>query len=326
MNHSQIRPVFIAGCDRSGTTMLGDMLGAGSGAFATPESQFLHELAPLMHLGAFGTPRAAAAWLTEHFRFATWEMGEPEALQHLIELTNPRATMENLLRHYLQNGGKTTQGSVWVDHTPDNFKHYATLKSLYPDARFIHIVRDGRDVFNSVRDLDWGPNNAYMGTRHWNERLQQALMVEQAEGDNCLRVRYEDLLRDPETELARIAAFAGIPFAPEMIQGGGLVLPGFTRSQHQLVGSRPDPSRIGQWRTQLSGKEVAEFEAYPWSRVLLQQFGYTLATSTPTRVGRLTTLWRYLQDFLLYGLHRMRHRNLERKLLFLDKDTPGMAR
>lgn len=315
MNQSILRPVFIAGCDRSGTTMLGDMLGAGVGAFATPESQFLHELAPLMHLGAFPTPRAAAEWLAGHFRFATWEMGDAESLEPLIRLGDPRATMENLLRRYLDNTGRADAAAVWVDHTPDNFKHYATLKALYPDARFIHIVRDGRDVFNSIRDLDWGPNNAYMGTRHWSERLQQALAVEQAEGARCLRVRYEDLLRDPEAELARIAAFADIPYRDEMVNGGGLVLPGFTRDQHRLVGSRPDPSRIGQWRDHMRAREVAEFEAYPWTRVLLQRFGYELVTPTPARIGGFSMLWHYLQDFLLYGWHRLRHRNMERKLL-----------
>lgn len=320
-----IRPVFIAGCDRSGTTMLGDMLGAGAGAFATPESQFLHEFAPLLHLGAFANREEAAGWLAGHFRFATWEMGDAETLAELIDLGNPRATMENLLHRYLAITGGDTQADTWVDHTPDNFKHYAVLKALYPDARFVHIVRDGRDVFNSLRPLDWGPNNAYMGTRHWAERLQQALAVELAEGDNCLRVRYEDILRNPERELARIAAFAGIPYEDAMVCGGGLLLPGFTRDQHRLVGSRPDASRIAQWCDRMSAREVAEFEAYPWSRTLLQRFGYRLVTAQPARVGACTKMWRYLQDFLLYGIHRWRHRNMEQKLLDTAQGSPEPA-
>ncbi len=311
------RPVFIGGCDRSGTTMLGDILGAAEGAFATPESQFLHELAPLLHIGAFDSDTAAADWLAGHFRFATWELaGGAQHLASLVDHTDTRTTMEHILQAYLQqNRPEWTNSRVWVDHTPDNFKHYTLLRSLFPDARYIHIVRDGRDVYNSVRNLDWGPNNAYMATRFWSERLQQALAVEISESGNCLRVRYEDILRDPESEIQRICDFAGLDYRPGMIDGGGLILPGFTHSQHQLVGSRPNPSRIDQWRTRVKPHEIQEFESYPWSRVLLQRLGYELETTHPVEVSGLTVMLRYLHDFLRYGINRYRHRNMERNLL-----------
>ncbi len=315
--NNDLRPVFIGGCDRSGTTMLGDMLGASTNAFATPESQSFHELLPLMHVRAFATPVEAARWLGEHFRFATWEMaGGPEKLAELVDLDDPRGTMIRIVREYLrQNHPEKLHAGVWVDHTPDNFKHYTLLRHYFPDARYVHIVRDGRDVFNSVRGLDWGPNNAYMGTRFWAGRLREALAVEISEGLGCLRVHYEDILRNPEGELARVCEHAQVPYADSMVDGGGLVLPGFTRGQHQLVGSRPDPSRIGQWRERMSAREIAEFEAYPWTRTLLKQLGYPLVTEKPQAPGGFIVLLRYIQDFLSYGINRARHRMMERKLL-----------
>lgn len=307
------RPLFIGGCDRSGTTMLGDMLGATPQSFATPESQWIHQLAPLLHLKAFSSPREAVDWLRTEFRFAVWDLNDyGDELESAIQLDDPARSVQAILQCYLQhNLPEKRNAPVWVDHTPDNMYFYPVLRSLFPDARYIHIVRDGRAVFQSIRDLDWGPNNAYMGTRFWSKRLEQAISVEMAEADNCLRVRYEDLLRDPTTEVQRICTFADLPFEPAMLNGGGLILPAFTRGQHKLVGKPPDPSRLDAWRTRLSQREVEDFEAWPATRRYMQVFGYTPDTDSAVTRGGLHTFWNYLHDFALYLRNRARHKRME---------------
>lgn len=307
------RPLFIGGCDRSGTTMLGDILGATPRSFATPESQWVHQLAPLLHLQNFSNAEEAVEWLRTEFRFAVWDLNDKRGeLEAAMRLDNPRSSVEAIINCYLQhNQPEKREAPVWVDHTPDNIYFYPVLRSLFPDARYVHIVRDGRAVFQSIRDLDWGPNNAYMGTRFWAKRLEQAIGVEMAEGDNCLRVRYEDVLRDPAAEVQRICAFADLPYDPAMLNGGGLILPTFTRGQHKLVGKPPDASRIEAWRNKLTPREIADFEAWPASRRYMQVFGYTADTDSAVVRGGLHTFWSYIHDFALYLRNRWRHKRME---------------
>ncbi len=312
-----LRPLFIGGCDRSGTTMLGDILGASSIAFATPESQWIHQLAPRLHLQAFESPDEALDWLCAEFRFSVWDLDRQRDLDDLeLALDDARGCVEAILRRYLErNLPQKVDAEVWVDHTPDNVRYYPLLRAMFPDARYVHIVRDGRAVYQSIRDLDWGPNNAYKATRFWSERLEQAIGVEMAEGSRCLRVRYEDLLRDPAGEVQRICAFADLPYDERMLNGGGVILPAFTQSQHQLVGKPPDPSRLDAWRQRLAAAEIEDFEAWPPSRMFMQKFGYALDTPAPVRRGGLHSLWCYLQDFVLYLRHRLQHKRMEQAKL-----------
>lgn len=311
------RPVFISGCDRSGTTMLGDMLGNTESAITTPESQFFHDMIIHFHLEAFASPVEAADWLLDHFRFAAWGMqAEMDKLTAVIHLDNPRKTMEGILSLYLELvRPKKARATVWVDHTPDNFKYYTLLKPLFPDAKYIHIIRDGRAVCESFKKLDWGPNNAYSCSRHWAERLQQALIVEYAEGDNCRRVFFEDLVTEPEKNLNELCEFAGLPYSDEMVNGGGLIKPGFTEAQHQLVGKRPLAAKAHAWRTQLSQQELRDFESYPFSQLLLQKLHYPLFFDAPPELSKIRILNRYCHEFVCYIRNRNRHRSMEDRVV-----------
>jgi hypothetical protein len=311
------RPVFIAGCDRSGTTLLGDLLGNSRWSITTPESQFLHDLLIQIGLGSFRSPEAAASWLQNHFRFVAWDMPlNLLELAGLIDLARPRLTIENLLAEYVRHVQPDKIGAdVWIDHTPDNFKYQTMLKNLFPEARFIHIVRDGRAVCASIKPLEWGPNNAYMASRHWATRLSEAMAVEVAEGANCLRVRFEDLLQDPDDVLQRICRFIDLPFETALLKGGGLLLPEFTRNQHRLVGKPLDGSRAERWRRTLSKGEIRDFESYPLAHTLLTQLGYRTEFADPPQLSSLRVLLRYCHEFVHNVLHRSRHRSMEARTL-----------
>lgn len=311
------RPVFIGGCDRSGTTLLGDLLGAGRWTLTTPESQFVHELLLHMKLESFETSTDTLHWLQNNFRFASWGLHvNAYKLAHVLESNDSRYIIEYLVHAYArQYVPHKTYADVWIDHTPDNFKYHAMLKAAFPEARFIHIVRDGRAVCSSIKDLNWGPNNAYKASRHWSERLQQALALESAEGSNCYRVYYEDLVSNPEYEIAEICNFIDVPYDSEMLQGGGLRLPNFTRNQHQLVGKAPQSANAIAWRQKLSHREIRDFESYPFSRLLLERMGYQLEFSESPNISTFHTLSCYCHDFLMYLWNRMKHRSMERRVV-----------
>jgi len=308
---------FIGGCDRSGTTLLGDLLGSSRWAITAPESQFMHELLIHLKLGSFKTSQDAAHWLQDNFRFAAWglELATDE-LEQLLTLAHPRRALEAIVERYAkQYHPHKSNADMWVDHTPDNFNYQPMLKTLFPEARFIHIVRDGRAICASIKDLDWGPNNAYTASRHWANRLQQALTIESAEGDNCYRVHYEDLVTNPRAVMIELCNFIDIPFDESILAGGGLTLPEFTRSQHRLVGQAPQPNKAEQWKEKLSRQALREFDSYPFSRVLLENMGYPLTFAELPKLTTLHTLSCYCHEFICYLFHRLRHRRMERRVV-----------
>lgn len=87
------------------------------------------------------------------------------------------------------------------------------------------------------------------------------------------RLRYADLIRDPEWQLQAICDFAGVSYDPAMIDGGGLILSNYTQHNHRLVHKRPDPARIEAWRAELPEQEIAAFE---WAvEGLLEGLGFS---------------------------------------------------
>jgi hypothetical protein len=154
------------------------------------------------------------------------------------------------------------EATVWVDHTPTNFRRASTLIEMFPEARFIHLVRDGRAVAASLMKLDWGPNNAFDAAQYWMARCGPGLAAESRFGrDRVLRVRYEDLVSQTEPTLRRVASFADLEYESGMTEGLGLRPGRYSEQQHRLVGTPPDSSRVDRWRGTLKPRQVEVFEA-----------------------------------------------------------------
>jgi hypothetical protein len=75
-----------------------------------------------------------------------------------------------------------------------------------------------------------------------------------------MRVRYEDVVLEPERTLRTVCRFAEIEFTDDMVEGRGFVVPAYTRQQHSLVGSQPDRRRTTEWQTKLTPREIELFE------------------------------------------------------------------
>jgi hypothetical protein len=151
---------------------------------------------------------------------------------------------------------------LWVDHAPGNVKYASLLFDMFPGAKLIHIVRDGRATAASVIDLDWGPNNVASAARWWVTFVSRGLAVESMYGpERVRRVVYERLVREPEAALGEICDFVGLDFRPEMVEGTGFTVPGFTADQHALVGRRPSAERLDAWRNRFTSREVEIYES-----------------------------------------------------------------
>lgn len=269
------REIFVGGCSRSGTTLLGAILGAHSDCVCSPESHF--KISVLRHCQkSDGTINLNEALhlIRRHWRFKLWQIDvDPDAAP-----TSSYARLLGwLVAVYAERQGLS--GSIWVDHTPENINYAPILLRLFPRARVVHIVRDGRAVTNSILPLDWGPNTVIRAASWWQAMVNDGLALERSfRSGRVVRVSYEQLLCDSERTIRRLCDELSLPYEPRMVQADGFQPPSYTVSQHQLIGRGPDPERAERWRTALTDRQVELFESLAGD--LLRELGYDLVYGT----------------------------------------------
>lgn len=290
---SVIRPLFIGGCERSGTTMLGAMVGAHSRSVCVPESHFIEHLLTQDGFDPEAIePGKTLAAIVAHRRYRLlWDLPLDSDAVDAAELGSTYAELLSwLVRAYGGRLGKTG-ALLWVDHTPSNFKRGLTMLRMFPEARFIHLVRDGRGVAASLLPLDWGPNDILSAADFWMARCAAGLAAElQLGSERVLRVRYEDLLLNPEATLRAIAVFAGLPYESAMTQGTGHGPSRYNQRQHRLVGQPPDQSRAHSWNRCLTPRQIEIFESEAGE--LLETLGYQPDYGIRARPPRPAELFR----------------------------------
>lgn len=303
---NDIKPVFIGGCHRSGTTLAGALLGAHPRCLTTPESQFKTDA-----VEGLGLPNNRED--LEHFlanartmrSLGRWDL-DPAVLDRRVEAEAGYADLlRNFVIAYGETVGKTTF-DFWIDHTPKNVRHLGLLFEAFPDAKAIHIVRDGRAVAASVMPLDWGPNTIVTAAHWWTHHIAFGLAAETHYGsDRLLRVRYEDLVTNPGRELERMCGWLGVAFIDDMQQGGGFSHPSGEFRYHSLIHQAPNPARALAWKKSLSDRQVRSFESR--TRDLLVYLDYELQ-HVAAETDRLHLLESVLVEPFKVAFNALRHR------------------
>lgn len=314
--------VFIVGCQRSGSTLLGAMLGRHPNIVCLPEAQFIADLCiaalpgqPLPDL------EKLVSAIRRHPRFKLWEFAAEGFTKNLQPESATFADVIHALAENYAGAHARPDAAFWIDQQPGNLRFMARLSAHFPEARMLHIVRDGRAVAASLMPLDWGPNTIIAAARYWSEKIGLGFAAAHfLPADRVLTVRYEDLVRKPEETLSEIHRWLGLTRQAGPSQPSSLQLPRFSQAQHQKIYELPDPARIDAWQTHLSEQQVALFETV--SHDLLEYLGYRrvqpLHSDIPTR-------WQTICDFgenkLRAALNRRRYRRM-RGLGAADQTTP----
>lgn len=254
--------------------MLGAQLGSHSQCLCIPEALFWvetlqHWEGDLQNID----PLKVIRKIEIHPRFKIWGLNLDTSVWD--KSSSPTTYAELIEWIVLQYGNKHQKPapSLWVDQTPSNMKYAATLFSIFPRAKMIHLVRDGRAVVSSIMALGWF-GSVDRATYYWLEKLSHGLAAESLYGpERILRVRYEDLVSSPEETLRSLCKFMEIEYQPRMVNGDGLDLPVFAQRTHALVGQSPIKSRINAWETELTTREVEIFENIAGD--MLTFLGYT---------------------------------------------------
>lgn len=282
-------PFFIVGSGRSGTTLLRLVLSGHSRLHIPPETWFLLPLVARLPLTEPLSPaqvETALDIITGHFRWPDLRLDAAALGAEVRALPSPRLAelVAPIYRALLARAGKPRFG----DKTPPYIGIVPQLRSLYPGARFIHLIRDGRDVAISFVDAHFR-GRAYHGAHfEWTRAVRQGLAYRGTpHAAHILELRYEDLVRDLEGTVRHVCTFLGETFEPAMLDWRDRITPTVLEREKYIHRSLEKPvtsEAIGVWRRRLSWAECFLIEAALHRD--LRRLGYPLRFAGP--------LWRPL--------------------------------
>lgn len=228
------RPIFMVGAERSGTTLLGLMLGHHGELAWGGEMQFLVDLVPSE--GEYPPVDVYSEWLELDRGFRSSNLS-----------IDPSLDLPVLLDSFLdQERAKARKPLVGATV----HKRFDRLTQVWPDARFIHLVRDPRDVARSVIPMGWA-GNTWVGVERWMEaerlwdRVRSGLSP-----DRYFEARFEALFENPEQFLTSLCEFLELTYDPAMLE-----YPADTT--YEL----PRPEIAYSWKKKARSEEVQLVEA-----------------------------------------------------------------
>lgn len=279
-------PLIVLGVRRSGTTLLRVMLDRSPNIAIPDESYFIPQLAHRHH----GTVDPDA-FLDDVRRLRTLvDWGVP--VEAVAERMRPGMTTGQAIGAIFSTYAALRGKSRWGDKTPLYMQYLPLLERTFPDALFVHLVRDGRDAALSFLSVPpgimtegWGhPHDAAGFARLWRAEVAAARRLGRRVGPNrYLELRYEDLVRDAAGELCRVCTFAGLPYDEGMLDFVGRS--DSARKVHQQRLNQPLTPGVRDWRTEMASADAKAFEEAAGDA--LASYGYeTLGSGSVSRRAR----------------------------------------
>lgn len=260
-------PFFILGSGRNGSTLLGSMLAANSQAAVVPEQFALGYVAIKYRLKPQASWKKQVAMACDMFsnpELSHWEHDFSATRKELLALPKQRRNLRNMVdriyKDLLRVRGQHFK--IYGDKSPKNIHLLEYIFPLFRDAKYLYLIRDGRDVVRSY--VEGGPQN-FGEYGHWQNAVirwndankKWAWLEDRVAADQRHVVRYEDLVDKPKETLVGICDFLGIRFEEEMLE--------HTRNDHLNVADDPvhqnlkkaiNTSSIGAWRAYFSDEQV----------------------------------------------------------------------
>ncbi|MDA8432380.1 MAG: sulfotransferase [Nitrospiraceae bacterium] len=287
-------PIFIIGTERSGTNLLRLILNSHSGIAVPHPPHIMKFFQPLLPLyGDLSQERNFRRLIGDVCRVVelhpySWEMRpDREAVFGNAEDRDLMAVYFEVYDQYRAYAGKRR----WACKSTFMIEHVAEVLRRRPGAKFIYMVRDGRDVAVSAKSSIFNRCHAYYVAELWSREQRLGLSwLSRLPAERIMLLKYEELLRDPGCVTERICSFLGEPFEDRMLEyhrsgeaskSGGLSLSWKNTSMPVMR------DNAGKYRRLLSEKEVLLFETVAGEE--LKELGYGLAfPGAPLEKGRMT--------------------------------------
>jgi hypothetical protein len=277
-------PVFVMGCHRSGTNLLYDTL-LSSGGFAVYRGLLPVYQVLVPHFGNLNRienrKKMMATWLLSK-GFRRSELDGADLTAKVVENCRNGG---DFLRIVMDEIARRQQVARWALYDPDTVLRVAPIKRDIPEALFIHIIRDGRDIALSLRKMGgfnpfpWSrrPRSLEETALYWEWMVQKGRVAGRAIPNDYKEVRYEDLVADPRRTLKGLSEFLDHDLDYDRIQSTGLGRISETNSSFREEASDAGFNPVQRWKQRLSQDQVASLE---WQvGKTLEAVGYARTTS-----------------------------------------------
>ena len=297
---SPYKPVFIIGAQRSGTTLLRLMMNAHSEIAIPEEGTFWMPL--LRKFKGRLKEKINKHDLEKYFKyiqsntqFNLWGI-EPDKVFDNIRKKGI-CSLPELMAALYEYYAATAKKKYWGDKTPSFFRMIQVLSRLFPDARFIHMIRDGRDIYLSWRKMDSTKSNICVTALEWVYKVRKAHKeLKQLDSKRVMEIRYEDFVENSEKELKKICGFIGLQYESNMLN--------YWQTSEQFIGNHHSSlifkpvssSSVNKWQKELTENEIMEFELIAGR--LLSSMNYSLAQTNKQNIKLMVIVLLKL----LYGL------------------------
>lgn len=268
---------FIVGVGRSGTTLIRLMLNSHPDVAIPYETHFITNY--IGQLDSYGPLSVASNLdrligdLLKEDLLSKWD--KVPTLEEVKGQLGSDPTLSDVIDAIYVCYARAHGKKYWGDKS-DYLDRMHDINALFPNTKFIHIVRDGRDVAQSVLKMDWGPNDIIEAAEWWRDHVRLGrCMGKMLPPDRYMEIRYEDLVLDTESNLRRICEFLGIPYSDKMLEyhkSSQSLIPTERSSQHYNADAPPIASRTYAWKTSMDKTTVAVFDKY--AKTQLNAFGY----------------------------------------------------
>lgn len=292
---------FLVAKDRSGTTLLQTMLDSHPNICAPLESRFVLHLKSKYQGKKNWDKSLKAQFINDLFKEQKiellWELNKDALNQRLANLPENTTYGEICKQVYISSKSfhNKETAKLIVDKNPIYAIMIPLLQEIYPDAKFIHLIRDYRGNVSSIRNLYKGAGVVKLGMS-WIMTNLEIEKSKQLVTNNFITLRYEDLLDNPQSELDRLTRFFNLEFHPDMLTYNERIVKAISayvdRSPNEKVRnvreigiakvhknlSKPiDSSFKEKWKEKLSKKEIETLEQYCGG--FAEKYGYYFTTA-----------------------------------------------
>lgn len=307
---------FLFGFERSGTTLLSMMMGAHPlvAVPLTTTGMWYRYGKALADRGASLSGEDIKSLVDQilgEARIGLWDesINRDEVLARIND-----HSFANIVNAFHQTYADKKRKPYWACLDIATLDHMDMAYHWFPNARFVHIVRDGRDVALSHETMPYGAGNTLDCAQSWDRRLLTNLkmggMLPQSQ---YLVIRFEDLVLESETTLENLCRFMGLEYSPQMLAYAEMVdekIPNDRRWLWPALNQSPQAAKCYGWKTRMSRSKRSVFESEAGS--LLHQLGYDVQVESPRSAGGyLYELWcllgrggRIRRFGKRFGLHR----------------------
>ncbi|MEJ7875623.1 MAG: sulfotransferase [Solirubrobacterales bacterium] len=281
---------FVCGVTRSGTTLARLMLDSHPDLAIPGETHWVPKLIRRVE-SKKRSPDELAEIIIGSKRWQEFHL-DADALRERFDAMPDGNAAEAIRAFYLlyaEREGKTRYG----DKTPGYIKEMVRIQRALPEAHFIHIIRDGRDVSLSHMRMNWGPKTYEESAQLWVDRITKARR-KAPKVEHYHEIHFEDLVRDTEATLRKVCDIIQLDYDPAMlnyheraakrleeknvdlVRRHGPTQPAAARMEsHKLAKEPPREDRLGAWRRKMTPEEIASYESI--AGPLLVELGYELA-------------------------------------------------